>query len=60
MEYLRYLFGPEVDQAVETQQSEMAKNRNGERSEQLDVLISRRLVEQFGEGFNRDPALVQI
>jgi len=59
LEYLRSLFGPEVDQALQTLQTEWAKNRNGGRSELMDVLISRRWIEQFGEGFKGDPALAE-
>jgi DMSO reductase family type II enzyme iron-sulfur subunit len=60
LDYLRYLFGPAVDEALRTLQSEMAKNRRGEKSELMEVLISRRWIEQFGEGFNGNPALVQV
>lgn len=35
-------------------------SRNGGRSELIDVLISRRWIEQFGGGFNGDPALEQL
>jgi steroid C-25 hydroxylase beta subunit len=60
LDYLRYLFGPAVDEALRTLQTEMAKNRRGEKSELMEVLISRRWIEQFGEGFNGNPALVQV
>lgn len=60
LEYLRYLFGPDVDQALQTLRTEWAKNRNGGRSELMDVLISLRWIEQFSEEFRGDPTLVQL
>jgi DMSO reductase family type II enzyme iron-sulfur subunit len=41
MEYLRYLFGPEVDAALITLHEEMEKTRAGKRSELMDLLIAR-------------------
>lgn len=41
MEYLRYLFGPEVDQAVITVMEEMERKKEGKESELMDLLIAR-------------------
>jgi nitrate reductase beta subunit len=41
MEYLRYLFGPEVDQALITLQEEMDRRKEGKPSELMDLLIAR-------------------
>ncbi len=41
MEYLRYLFGPEVDQALITLHVEMEKKQEGKPSELMDLLIAR-------------------
>ncbi|MCK6370502.1 MAG: respiratory nitrate reductase subunit beta [Gammaproteobacteria bacterium] len=41
MEYLRYLFGPEVDGALITLHEEMEKKRAGKASELMDLLIAR-------------------
>jgi len=41
MEYLRYLFGPEVDAALITLHEEMEKKREGKASELMDLLIAR-------------------
>jgi DMSO reductase family type II enzyme iron-sulfur subunit len=41
MEYLRYLFGPEVDAALITLHEEMEKKRAGKPSELMDLLIAR-------------------
>lgn len=38
-EYLRYLFGPEVDQALITLDAEMDRKKAGEASELMDLLI---------------------
>jgi ethylbenzene hydroxylase subunit beta/complex iron-sulfur molybdoenzyme family reductase subunit beta len=46
-EYLRSLFGPEVDGALATLQEEMAKTRRGERSELMDILIGYRWHDMF-------------
>ena len=58
-EYLRYLFGPNVDQALQTLKGEMLKTRNNEESELMDLLISRRWLEQFGP-FDRDPLEAEL
>jgi len=41
MEYLRYLFGPEVDQALITLHGEMERKQEGKSSELMDLLIAR-------------------
>ena len=41
MEYLRYLFGPNVDAALITLHEEMEKTKAGKRSELMDLLIAR-------------------
>ncbi len=41
MEYLRYLFGPEVDQAIITIMDEMERKKQGKESELMDLLIAR-------------------
>jgi DMSO reductase family type II enzyme iron-sulfur subunit len=41
MEYLRYLFGPEVDAALITLQEEMDRRKEGKASELMDLLIAK-------------------
>ncbi len=41
MDYLRYLFGPEVDQALVTIDAEMERKRAGKPSELMDLLIAK-------------------
>ncbi len=41
MDYLRYLFGPEVDDALITMMNEMENTKNGKPSELMDLLIAR-------------------
>ncbi|MEO7386256.1 MAG: 4Fe-4S dicluster domain-containing protein, partial [Gammaproteobacteria bacterium] len=41
MEYLRYLFGPDVDQALITLHAEMENKQEGKPSELMDLLIAR-------------------
>ena len=41
MDYLRYLFGPEVDQALITMMEEMDRTKEGKPSELMDLLIAR-------------------
>jgi nitrate reductase beta subunit len=41
IEYLRYLFGPEVDQALATIMDEMERRRQGKPSELMDLLIAK-------------------
>jgi hypothetical protein len=40
-EYLRYLFGPEVDQALITIDAEMERKKAGKPSELMDLLIAK-------------------
>ncbi len=47
IEYLRSLFGPDVDGALATLKEEMAKTRRGERSELMDILIAYRWHDMF-------------
>ncbi len=54
MEYLRSLFGPEVDGALETLKGEMEKARRGERSELTDILIAYHWQDMF-RPFVQDP-----
>jgi ethylbenzene hydroxylase subunit beta/complex iron-sulfur molybdoenzyme family reductase subunit beta len=54
-EYLESLFGPGVQQALETLKSEMEKKRRGESSELIDTLIVYRWQDLFGS-FTADPA----
>jgi len=54
-EYLIYLFGPVVLETLEILKAEMAKTRDGKKSELMDLLIGYRWTEMFG-GFDRDPA----
>lgn len=41
IEYLRYLFGPDVDQALITMMEEMERKQDGKSSELMDLLIAR-------------------
>jgi hypothetical protein len=41
MEYLRYLFGPEVDEALATLHFEIEKKQQGKASELMDLLIAK-------------------
>jgi nitrate reductase beta subunit len=41
MDYLRYLFGPEVDQAIITIMDEMDRKKEGKASELMDLLIAK-------------------
>ncbi len=57
MEYLRGLFGPGVDAALETLESELARvRRGGGRSEILDTLIVYQWPEQIFPDFQQNPA----
>ncbi len=47
MEYLRSLFGSEVDRALAVLKQEMEKTRSGERSELMDILIAYRWQDMF-------------
>jgi len=54
-EYLISLFGPEVLDALEILKTEMAKRRNGEDSELMDILISYKWSDLLG-GLDKDPS----
>ena len=56
-EYLRYLFGPEVDNALDIMNKELEKVRNGSRSELMEILIAREWTKMFDK-FNKDPAIM--
>ncbi len=56
-EYLVSLFGNRVLDALETVKTEMAKKRDGEESELMDILIARHWPDMFG-GLSRDPATI--
>jgi ethylbenzene hydroxylase subunit beta/complex iron-sulfur molybdoenzyme family reductase subunit beta len=58
MAYLRYLFGPEVEKALETMKTEMEKVRNGGKSELMDILIAREWAGMF-KPFTTDPAALE-
>lgn len=58
MDFLRYQFGPEVDQALKTLKNEMARARRGEKSELMDLLIARRWSEMLGP-FTTDPTEIE-
>ena len=58
MAYLRYLFGPEVEKALETMQTEMEKVRNGGKSELMDILVAREWAGMF-RPFTKDPATLE-
>lgn len=57
MDYLRSLFGPAVDGALERLKAEMEKKRRKESSEIMDTLIARRWHELLGP-FVKDPSEV--
>ncbi len=46
-DFLRYQFGPEVDQALETLKGELARVRSGGKSELMDLLIARKWLDMF-------------
>lgn len=48
LEYLESLFGDGVAQALETLERERERNRRGESSELMDILIARRWLDMFG------------
>ena len=56
-EYLESLFGPEVHEALDRIQNEMARAREGERSELLDTLIVYQWKSLFGQ-FTEEPATI--
>ena len=55
IEYLEGLFGPKVRTALATLKAEMAKTREGGKSELMDLLIAYRWHEMF-KPYDRDPA----
>ncbi|MFP4040383.1 MAG: 4Fe-4S dicluster domain-containing protein, partial [Desulfosudaceae bacterium] len=57
-EYLRYLFGPEVDNSLEIMTKELEKVRQGGRSELMEILIAKEWTHMFDE-FNKDPATME-
>lgn len=57
-DYLRFLFGPEVDKAISTLDKEMQKVRNGGKSELMEILIAREWKTMFGP-YKKDPATLQ-
>jgi ethylbenzene hydroxylase subunit beta/complex iron-sulfur molybdoenzyme family reductase subunit beta len=58
LEYLKSLFGPDVERALDTLKTEMEKTRNGEKSEMLDTLIAYEWKSMFG-GLTRDPGTLK-
>ena len=54
-EYLVSLFGPKVLDSLSILKAEMAKKKNGQESELMDILISRKWTDLFG-GFDQDPS----
>jgi hypothetical protein len=58
MDYLRSLFGPEVDNALTCLKNEIEKKKRKEESELADILIVRRWQELLGS-FVKDPSEVQ-
>jgi steroid C-25 hydroxylase beta subunit len=59
IEYLRSLFGAEVDGALDTLKAEMAKAKRGEKSELIDTLIVYRWPNQIFPDFTKDPATLE-
>lgn len=57
-EFLRFQFGPEVDQALETLKQEMQRVRDGEKSELMEILIAKRWSEMLGP-FDVDPVTIE-
>ena len=58
VDYLRSLFGPEVDNALTCLNDEIGKKHRKEESELMDILIVRRWQELLGS-FVKDPSEVQ-
>jgi ethylbenzene hydroxylase subunit beta/complex iron-sulfur molybdoenzyme family reductase subunit beta len=58
LDYLRYLFGPEVENALKTIKQEMQKVREGGKSELMEILISREWKSLFGP-FVNDPSTLE-
>ncbi len=57
-EYLRFLFGPEVDAALGVMNTELEKVKSGGKSELMDILIARQWTHMFGP-FDKDPATLE-
>jgi len=57
--YLKYLFGPGVEQALATLKAEMEKTRAGQRSELMDTLIVYRWPRDIFPSFQQDPAKLE-
>jgi ethylbenzene hydroxylase subunit beta/complex iron-sulfur molybdoenzyme family reductase subunit beta len=57
IDYLRHLFGPDVDTALATLKAEMEKTRSGAKSELMDLLIAYKWTDMF-KPFDRDPATI--
>jgi len=65
LDYLRYLFGPDVDQALITMMDEMERKKQGKASELMDLLIARdwkslfniKDVKVAGDGLDHRPLL---
>jgi len=58
-EYLESLFGPKVRTAVDTLKTEMARTRNGGKSELMDLLIAYVWKDMFTP-YDRDPAEITV
>jgi ethylbenzene hydroxylase subunit beta/complex iron-sulfur molybdoenzyme family reductase subunit beta len=58
MDYLRFLFGPEVEGALKTLKAEMEKVRQGGKSELMEILIAKRWENMFTP-FIVDPSTLQ-
>jgi ethylbenzene hydroxylase subunit beta/complex iron-sulfur molybdoenzyme family reductase subunit beta len=56
--YLRFLFGPEVDAALDIMNKELQKVRAGGKSELMEILIAKQWMDMFGP-FKTDPATLQ-
>lgn len=59
IEYLRSLFGSNVDGALDTLKKEMDKRRRGEKSELIDILVVYRWPNDIFPDFGRDPATLK-
>ena len=59
IEYLRSLFGPDVDAALATLKAEMTKRKKGEKSELIDTLIVYKWPNDIFPDFTRDPATLK-
>jgi nitrate reductase beta subunit len=58
-EYLRSLFGPDVDRVLDTLKAEMAKAKAGEKSELLDTLIVYSWPKDIFPDLTKDPATLE-